>query len=183
MCWWQICVWWWVVLTYPDPDQNLVWFSDPKLELGPGSIFEEPETELDFWSHLWVRLEPEVFHKSKESPNIAKYEIPLYSMWSCLYSPLGFTNNQKFYTCISCQTASTSRLMCWMLGWPAFEFPGQGTHGAEYNVRAQVSIAFRWYGAWHRECVKCGPSRFPNHMLNVQPETFVRPWHVKFIYS
>jgi len=22
------------------------------------------------------------------------------------------------------------------------------------------------------ECVKCGPSRFPDHMLNVQPATF-----------
>jgi hypothetical protein len=129
MCWWWIRVRWWAVLTYPDPDQDLVWFSEPELELGPGSIFEEPDPELDFWFHLWVELEPEVFHKCKEPPNTAKYKIPSYSMWSCHYSPLGFPSNQKFYTCIPCQSASASRLMCWMWGWPAFEFPGQGTHG------------------------------------------------------
>jgi hypothetical protein len=145
MCWWQICVWWWAVLTYPDPDQNLVWFSEPELELGPGSIFEEPDPELDFWFHLCLELENQRFLiKVKNHPTLQNTSYLLTQCGLCLYSPLGFPNNQKFYTCISCQSASASRLMCWMWGWPAFEFPGQGTHSAEYNVRAQVSIAFGW---------------------------------------
>jgi len=142
----------------PDPDQNLVWFSELELEPGPGSIFEEPDPELDFWFHLWVELEPEVSHKSKERPpNTAKYKIPSYSTWSCLYSPLGFPNNQKFYTCISCQSATASRLMCWMWGWPAFEFPGQGTHGVMvfntmWGPRCQLLLV--GVGAWHRGMCK-----------------------------